>query len=145
MLEKSYEREIRHIVKQNPRYVWGGASSEDSGLDCSGFLFLAAKRASIPGVGRTTAYNMARGLSGWIGVNVQLRDVDPADLVFFTFKPKPGKQLRPDGHVATMLLGSKSRLPEFAHASGTKGVVSVPPFGFRDISTIRRLTIGDKK
>ena len=88
---------------------------------------------------------MARGASGWSGVNIKLRDVDPLDLVFFTWKPTPGKQPRPDGHVATMLLGPKSRLPEFAHASSKRGVVLVPPFGLKDISHIRRLTIGDKR
>lgn len=144
-LEKGFEREIRNIVKQNPRYVWGGSTSEALGLDCSGFLFLAAKRAAIPGVQRTTAYNMARGASGWTGHVKQLREIDPCDLVFFTWRPKPGKVLRPDGHVAAVLLGAESHLFEFAHASSKRGVVSVPPFSLGDVSRVWHLTIGDKK
>lgn len=87
---------------------------------------------------------MARGASGWTGELKQLREIDPCDLVFFTWKPKPGKVLRPEGHVAAVLLGKQSRLFEFAHASATKGVVLVPPFGLAEISRVWHLTIGDK-
>jgi hypothetical protein len=143
-LEASFEHELRGIVAKHSRYVWGGSTAEYLGLDCSGFLFLAAKRAALPGVQRTTAYYMARGASGWTGRTKLLREVDPLDLVFFTWKPKPGKVPRPEGHVAAVLIGPKSRLLEFAHASSSKGVVLVPPFGLTAVSRVWHLTIGDK-
>lgn len=144
-LQASFVRETRTILRRSPRYVWGGSTSEEKGLDCSGGIFLAATRAKIPGISRTTSRNMALGLGGWTGRTVAgLYDWSPGDLVFWTWRNKPE---RPDGHVGEIHVGLKSGLPEAIHASYSKGRMISSPFRgsmLRDISRIRRLNAGEK-
>lgn len=144
--EASFKYQLQEIIRKAPRYVWGGAESEQKGLDCSGYLFLAAKRAAIPGIKRTTALEMSRGNGGWTGVDILpdsvFSNVEPLDIPFWTWRHKPD---RPEGHVGVFLLGN-SGLLEVTHASKTQGHVVLVPFDgvlVRDLTKIRRLTIGD--
>ncbi len=134
---KAFGRELQSIINKNPRYLWGGSSDESKGLDCSGYLFLAARRAGMP-VRRTTAGLMAEGHGGWTGKTVAFEDVDGLDLVFWTFKNS-----RPNGHVgAGWDAGGK-----VTHASFRRGVV-IDEFKGRlksAVTKIIRLTLGDKK
>lgn len=58
-------------------YVWGGESSQEGGMDCSGFVYNALKDAGYK-VGRTTA----QGYRSY-GTSVSKTDMQPGDLVFF--------------------------------------------------------------
>lgn len=58
-------------------YVWGGESSQEGGMDCSGFVYNALKDAGYK-VGRTTAQGYRS-----FGTPVQKSDMQPGDLVFF--------------------------------------------------------------
>lgn len=109
------------------------------GVDCSGYLFLAAKWAGIPGVTRTTSQRMAMGFGGWIGRNIDFTEADECDLPFWTFK-----QHRPCGHVG-MFLRDLHGMPGVTHASSKRGVVFDDLTGplLRNLSKVRRLTIGD--
>lgn len=141
----SLERELWRIVKAQPKYTWGGFKNEREGFDCSGMLFRAAVRAGIPGVTRQTARNMARGIGGWSGQPIKLRDADETDLLWWTWKDRPDRIW---GHVGTVLLGIRSRLLEVVHASGSKKRVVMQPMRgvlLRDLKLIRRLTIGDER
>lgn len=146
-LQASFKRHLDNIIRMKPRYVWGGAESEEKGIDCSGYLFLAAKRAAIPGIKRTTAIEMARGRGGWAGVDILpdelFSNVEECDLPFWTWHDKPW---RPYGHVGAFLMGENGLL-QVTHASLKRGVVLVPFEGplVRDLAKIRRLTIGDKR
>lgn len=138
-LSASFERELCAIAMLKPEYVWGGYQDPNRGLDCSGYIYLAAKWAAIPGPKRTTANRMARGLDGWDGKTIRpIRDADRGDLVFWTWKGSSRKY----GHVGAVVLGRKSGLLEAAHASsGHKSVVVVPFRGalLTDIEFFRRL------
>lgn len=138
----SLERELHIIIVKNPKYVWGGATDERMGLDCSGYLFLACKRAGIP-VKRTTSFRMAHGLDGWDSVVVGRMYVASRelDITFWTFKASPN---RPYGHVGQLLVG-RSGLLEVTHASARRGVVVDKIKGslLSDLVRVRRLTIGD--
>ena len=111
-------------------------------MDCSGYLYLAAKRSGIP-VRRVTAMQMRTGLGGWIGKDTDLGHAGELDLVWWTWIDKPH---RPHGHVGVFLIGRKSGLMEVTHSSSSRGVVVQELNGqmFRDISAIRNLKIGDK-
>ena len=58
-------------------YVWGGESSQEGGMVCSGFVYNALKDAGYK-VGRTTAQGYRS-----FGTPVQKSDMQPGDLVFF--------------------------------------------------------------
>jgi hypothetical protein len=144
-LAASFKRHLDTIIRSKPRYVWGGISEQ--GIDCSGYLFLAAKRAAIPGIKRTTAYEMAHGRGGWVGVDILpdsvFGNVEECDIPFWTWRDRPD---RPYGHVGVFLIGS-SGLLEVTHSSESAGYVVLVPFAgplVRDLAKIRRLTIGDK-
>jgi hypothetical protein len=140
--EASFRSQLQRIIDRQPQYVRGGSESEEKGLDCSGFIFLAAKRAGIP-VSRTTALNMSRGLAGWRGVDIELRDAGELDIVWWTWLDKPQ---RPFGHVGVLWRG-KDNFPAVAHASQTIGRVTVGQMKgkfLRDLAKVRRLTIGDR-
>lgn len=134
----SFKRQLAFIIAKHPKYTWGGADLR-TGVDCSGYLFIAAKWAAIPGVTRTTAARMAQGLGGWLSKEIALADAGPCDLVFWTFKPA-----RPCGHVGAFLEGPGNELL-VTHASVSRGVVLEPLRGDLASSTslARRLTIGD--
>lgn len=143
-LKRAFEKELIVIIDKHPAYVWGGCESEEKGLDCSGYLFLAAKRAGIP-VKRTTASAMYYGQGGWDAHHVKgwLDNGDHCDLVWWTWKTKDGtaKPHRPYGHVGVFLIGKKSGLIEVTHASGSKGVVLEPLKGslITDMAGVKRL------
>lgn len=148
-LDKTYEaaldRELWTIIRKQPKYTWGGCTSEEQGVDCSGFIYLAAKRAALP-VKRVTAKDMANGLGGWFGVSVGLREANVLHLVWWTWRDK--KPLREHGHIGVVVLGDGSRLLEVAHASQSKRYVVIQPCEGKlltEISAVKRLTIGDKK
>jgi hypothetical protein len=108
--------ELRTIIDKHPPYAWGGSTDERKGLDCSGYIYLASRRAGLP-VRRTTARRMAVGEGGWTGIPVVLEDPanrgDPLDLVFWTFTAK-----RSNGHV-----GVRWGKHAVTHASTRRGVV----------------------
>jgi hypothetical protein len=132
--QKAFERELRRIIDRNPRYVWGGSMSEKQGLDCSGYLFLAAHRAGLP-VARTTAARMMIGENGWIGISVPLNISKQLDLVGWTFK-------RQFDHVGVLWHDNR----HVSHASSRRGVVVDDLKGTlrSNITRIRRLSIGDR-
>ena len=138
----SFGKNLWLIIDRHPAYFWGGAEDEKRGLDCSGYLYLAAKRSGIP-VKRVTSMQMRHGCGGWIGTDIDLLSAGELDIVFWTWKESPN---RPHGHVGVFLIGRKSGLTEVTHASASKGVVVQELKGqlFRDISAMRRLDIGDR-
>ena len=135
----SFRRQLNFIIARNPRYAWGGCDAIESGLDCSGYIYLAAKWAGLPGITRTTASRMAQGLGGWTSINVSPESAEELDLVFWTFSVT-----RPDGHVGAFLkISPTGRV--VTHASSGRGVIA-EPLGRRlneMISRVRRLKIGD--
>jgi hypothetical protein len=137
--KSSFRNQLTFIVAKHPKYLWGGASDPEKGLDCSGYVFLAAKWAGIPGVTRTTSVRMAEGLGGWIGRDIDIRDAQDCDLPFWTFTEN-----RINGHVGVILRDQRGRRA-VTHASQTKGVVLEPLKGvlLRTLSKVRRLTIGE--
>lgn len=134
----SFKRQLSFIIAKHPTYAWGG-SDLTTGVDCSGYIFLAAKWAAIPGVTRTTAYRMAQGLGGWQSREISLGQAGPCDLIFWTFTAA-----RPYGHVGAFLEGQDKKLL-VTHASSSRGVVLEKLRGALAASTslMRRLTIGD--
>ena len=135
----AFKRQLEFIVAKNPRYIWGGSRDIASGLDCSGYLYLAAKWASVPGVTRTTACRMAVGLGGWTSRTISMEDSQECDLIFWTFSPS-----RPHGHVGAFLkTGQKIRT--VTHASSRCGVIAEPlsNLSVKSVSRVRRLTIGE--
>ncbi len=137
--KRSFERQLKFIIAKHPKYLWGGAEDLDKGLDCSGYVYLAARWAAIPGVTRTTSLRMSLGLGGWRGVDIDFRDADALDLPFWTFKAK-----RPCGHVG-VFLRDQNAMPAVTHASSRRGVVLDTMQGrlVRNLTKVRRLTIGD--
>lgn len=144
-LSNSYKNTLKSnlyiIIDKHPKYVWGGAEVEEKGLDCSGYLYLASKRSGLP-VKRVTSIMIEAGLGGWTSKKVELDDVEELDINFWTFKPT-----RPHGHLGFYLEGRKTKLLEITHSSSTKGVVieQLTPYLLRKTSSIKRLTLGDKK
>jgi cell wall-associated NlpC family hydrolase len=130
-------RELNFIIHKAPKYTWGGSTEDLSkGLDCSGYIFRAAKWAGMP-VRRTTSQRMAMGQSGWISREVSFEERKDTDLVFWTFSRE-----RPNGHVGVVL----KRGDHVSHASGSRNRVVLDRFKgvlLTDINQIKRLTIGD--
>jgi cell wall-associated NlpC family hydrolase len=137
--KRSLQRQLEFIIAKHPKYVAGGADDPDKGLDCSGYVYLAAKWAGIPGICRTTSLKMSQGLCGWTGVDIGLDSADVCDLPFWTFEPH-----RPNGHVG-VFLRDPNGWPAATHASSRRGVVLDALQGklLRDLTKVRRLTIGD--
>jgi cell wall-associated NlpC family hydrolase len=137
--EKSLKTQLLLIIKQHPQYLWGGSSDLNKGLDCSGYVYLAARWAGIPGVTRTTSLRMAQGFGGWTGKDVDLEQGVDCDLLFWTFAPN-----KPFGHVGFLVLTGQGR-KETAHASPRLGVVLRPLRGSlkQNLIKVRRLTIGE--
>ena len=142
--ETALKQNLWLIIWKHPKYTWGGAESEEKGIDCSGYLYLAAKRAGIP-VRRTTAIQMESGLAGWTGKKVTLDDAGELDILWWTWPSSPHRK---HGHVGFFLVNNRgSKLLEVTHSSSSKGVIIQQLRGslLRDISSIKRLTIGDKQ
>lgn len=141
-LSSKYETTLKQnlwlIIEKKPKYVWGGSESEEKGIDCSGYLYLAAKRSGIP-VTRTTAILMEQGLGGWHGKRITLDDAQELDIVWWTWLNKPQRK---HGHIGFFLVNTRgSNLLEVTHSSSSKGVVIQQLRGslLRDISSIKRL------
>jgi hypothetical protein len=135
----SFKKNIQTIINAHPKYVWGGSESEAKGVDCSGYIYLAAKRSGMP-VSRTTARNMRHGLGGWTGNNILFNSAEELDIVWWTFT-----SARSDGHIG-ILWQDRNGFPAVTHASSSSGGVVVGYIQgslFRDISALRRLTIGE--
>ena len=139
--------QLKDIAAKKPVYVKGGATDPSKGLDCSGYLYLAAKWAGIPGPRRTTSFNMSQGIDGWssdvIPFFTMAQDVD---IAFWTWAKTPWKI---NSHTGTFLRGEPKEKQgddglSVAHA-GSRGVAIVPFRGVfvNDLSLIRRLNIGD--
>jgi hypothetical protein len=112
------------------------------GLNCTSYLWLAAKWAGIPGVQLTQSWIMAEGGAGWSSTIIpdKLRSVQNLDLGFFTFKSD-----RPNGHAAAFLR-SRDGMPAIAHASYGKGKIvieEVARWVEQKLTRVRRLQIGD--
>jgi len=137
--EAAWEKQLKIIIAAHPRYVWGGAEDETKGLDCSGYLYLSARRAGFP-VHRTTALHMRAGGGGWLGVDIMFRDSRQLDIVWWTFS-----QGRPHGHVGILIRHPVHGIPAVTHASSKRGVVVDYVAGrlLGDLSATRRLKIGD--
>jgi len=135
----SLKGQLQFIIAKHPKYTWGGSTDLEKGLDCSGYLFLAAKWAGIPGITRTTSARMAEGSGGWTSCQIDLKDAQECDLVFWTFSEK-----RKNGHVGAFLIDSDGRRA-VTHSGVSKGVVLEPLKGrlLENLSQVRRLTIGD--
>lgn len=146
-LRESFRLKLKEIADKKPAYVRGGASDPSKGLDCSGYLFLAAKWAGIMGPRRTTSYLMSMGLDGWSSDMIPLFSMaQSTDLTFWTWKKTPHKI---NSHTGAFLKNEPKHLQgleglSIAHA-GSRGVVIVPFRGafLDDLSVIRRLNIGD--
>lgn len=122
-------------------YTWGGYTNPTKGLDCSGFLTYVALRAGLP-VRRTVAAEMAMGLKGWSGKNIDLDDIEEYDIPFFTWKDST----RIFGHVGILIEGNNG-LIGLAHASSSKKKLVHQQYTgtfIRDTARIRRLSHGDK-
>ena len=146
-IETSVKQKIDIILAKSTLYVWGGAGAEKNGkqqFDCSGYLHYVYFTSGVP-VKRTTAYRMKHGMDNWEGKDINIYDVDDLDIPFWSWRNSPN---RPFGHVGVILIGKKSKLLEITHASGSKKKVVMHPLEgvfIRDLSAIRRLTIGEKK
>jgi cell wall-associated NlpC family hydrolase len=86
-LEKAWTVELETIISRHPHYQWGGATDEVKGLDCSGYLYLAARRAGFP-VRRTTAKRMLEGNEGWVNIAVFPAERKPLDLGGWSFRKR---------------------------------------------------------
>lgn len=140
-LEASFQEQLLWIAERSPAYTWGGSESLERGLDCSGYIFLAAKWAGIPGVKRTTSRRMAEGEDGWEGDETTFAQKKATDIVFYTWQLHFD---RPDGHTGAVVR-YRDRLG-LAHASSGKRRVVVVPFEGvlrDDISRIKRLRMGE--
>ncbi len=139
---ESFRKNMWLIIDRHPHYSWGGAESEQKGVDCSGYLYLAARRSGVPVI-RVTALQMRNGAGGWIGKDTNLKQAGELDIVFWTWKESPN---RPHGHVGAFIAGRQSGLLEVTHSSSSRGVIVQELKGqlLTDISAIRNLTIGDK-
>lgn len=144
---KTIEKNLTIAKQGSSKYVWGAAGSVKDGVlqvDCSGLVAYIFRQSGIP-VKRTTAFNMRHGLDGWIGKDVTIDDCDHLDLLFWSWKTQPNRKF---GHVGFLAEDPKSKLLEGIHASGSAGrIISQQLRGvmLRDLSAIRRITIGDKK
>jgi hypothetical protein len=137
--EKSLEQQLRIIIAKHPRYVWGGSEDETKGLDCSGYIYLASRRAALP-VSRTTSLSMSRGGGNFIGHDILFRDARGLDFIWWTFTAN-----RPQGHIGVLIRHPATGVPAVTHSSSKRGVVCDYTTGalLRDISKVRRLSIGD--
>jgi len=122
------------MLDRHPKYTWGGSESEEKGLDCSGSIYLMARRAGLP-VRRTTAKRMALADGGWHSRIVARTATRKLDLVWWTFKAE-----RENGHV-----GLRWKDNNVIQASQKRGLVEDELKGklVDKMSMARRLEIGD--
>jgi cell wall-associated NlpC family hydrolase len=133
-LEKAWTAELEIIISRHPHYQWGGATDEAKGLDCSGYLYLAARRAGFP-VRRTTAKKMLNGYGGWANVAVFPAERKPLDLVGWSFR----KQF---DHIGLIWKTPYT----VTHSSSRRGVVVDDLRGalVQRAESVKRLTLGDE-
>lgn len=134
--KKLWRTEIDTASKIRIAYVWG--AFDYKGADCSGIVYATAKRAGIP-VRRTTALNMFKGLDGWNGFPVNVKEADELDLIWWTWSERPD---RPHGHVGIIVIDEKSKLLSIFHASSSAKRVVIQPYRYKlekDTSGIKRL------
>jgi hypothetical protein len=157
----SFEKALRLQIERRTPYVWGAKDPErltydtkakqwKRGLDCSGLVYFAGRKAALPGICVRTAHDMGLGSGGWVGVDVLLTSLEELDLIFWDWAPSDGRI----DHIG-VLLRDRDCYPGVAHASGTRGTVldrfqppsdgRAPSSLWRDYKKTRRLTIGDKK
>lgn len=145
--KKHFKKNIIFFSSVPTKYVWGGKGELKDDvyqLDCSGFIFKCGSMAGMP-VKRTVAARMALGLDGWSSNKIDLWDIEDTDIMWWSWRSSPN---RPNGHIGAIVTNPKSELLEVCHASSTKKMVVINPIRgvfLRDISCIRRLTLGDKK
>jgi hypothetical protein len=146
-IEQSVKQKIDIIQSRSTLYLWGAAGDIKEGVqrfDCSGYLHFCFFTSGVA-LKRTTAYRMRLGLDNWEGKDINIYDVDDLDIPFWSWRNSPN---RPFGHVGILLIGKKSKLLEVTHASSTKKKIVMHPLEgvfIRDLSAIRRLTIGEGK
>lgn len=146
--KKHFKKNIIFFSSVPTKYVWGGKGELKDDvyqLDCSGFIFKCGSMAGMP-VKRTVAARMALGLDGWSSKLVELDDIEETDILFWTWKNS--KPDRKNGHTGVAVVNPSSELLEVCHSSSTKKMVVINQIRgvfLRDISCIRRLTLGDKK
>lgn len=145
--KKSLEKNIYIAKNMSSAYIWGASGAiKDNTLqvDCSGLMYYLFKKSGIA-VRRSTSFRMRHGLDGWTGKDVSIKDADPIDILFWTWKGQEAK--RPFGHVGIVIVENRSGLLEGFHASGSAKKAIVSPIQnvmLRDLKVIRRITIGDK-
>lgn len=105
-------------------YVWGGTGP--SGYDCSGFTQGAFKSVGI-NIPRTSQEQRNAG------VGVALQDIQPGDLVTFTY-PNSGSNPGPGNHVA-LYLGAG----QVIEAARTGVPIRIAPLNTRAVDRVRRV------
>lgn len=148
--EKSFLQYLHILEQKNIPYVWGGANEErpEMGLDCSGFIYVAARKSGALACHRTTALEMQKRNGGWVGIDLGsdsggLRRASEGDIIWWTWKGKP----RIHGHIG-ILTRDRSGSPAVIHASQSRGRVLVEEVKGRlldDISWLRRPQIWGAK
>ena len=134
-----FRQEINFLIMKAPPYVWGGCN--DTGADCSGLIWWAAKRAGMP-VKRTTAIEMWRGSGNWLGKDIKFMNLEQCDLIWWSWKNKPN---RPFGHVGLVHEGENG-IYQIFHASTCKKHAILQPCAdvfIRDFAGAKRLSFGD--
>lgn len=143
----SVRRGYEFLEMMKPKYKMDYRIKPDDpiekGVDCSRYHYLAYRWAAVPGIQRVTSYDIAMGKGGWIGVDVKsLADIEDSDMVFWTWANRPD---RPHGHTGRFKRTQDGHF-QVAHASSGKGHIVVQDLTgalHRDITKIRRITIGD--
>jgi hypothetical protein len=133
----AWARQLSMLIEMHPRYAHGGTTVQ-GGMDCTGYVGIAAKWAGMP-VKRSTTIRMLAGFDGWLAKPVPLHGVVELDLVWFTIK-------RPNQHVGVVWDAEPGKPKTFTHSGSSTGVtVSDLEKGYwADKATAtRRLTIGD--
>lgn len=149
--KKSIEKNLYIAKNRSSKYVWGASGDNNIdakavlNVDCSGFIAWLYRQSGIP-VKRSQSLRMRMGLDGWLGKDITIDDADHLDNIHWTWKGQ--EKTRPSGHIGVLSEDPRTKLIEAVHASSSKGqIVSQQIRGqlLRDISSIRRITIGDKK
>ena len=134
------------VRKPPVKYLWGGYTNPNEGLDCSGLGHYALTKALQDTgyrVQRVAARDMFLGRGGWAGRNYfELRDRGHLDATFLTSGHKPWER----DHVG-FLIQNKDGSFDVIEASGSAGRVVRRPWDLSPFAKwsdgFRRLTIGE--